>query len=212
MQDGLLPLFPLSAVLLPSNQLPLHIFEDRYKEMISHVLDAGSEFGVVLAAQGGIANAGCTASVEEVVKRYEDGRMDIVTAGRRRFTIVSLDQEKSYLRGAVEFFEDGPGSAPIELRREAIRICKEADAQDPAAEMNVAAEPDDPWLSFNLAGSFEDLMFRQQLLTMRSEAGRLRRIIEFAPTYGERRKQVAYIRDVAGQNGHSHHPPEWEQE
>src|ERR1700726_1603725 len=112
MQDELLPLFPLQVVLFPRTSLPLHIFEERYKQMIGEVLRGKAEFGVVLAGEKGIVNTGCTASVEKVVKTYPDGRMDLITIGRRRFEIILLNDEKSYLRGAVEFFDD-EGAQPI---------------------------------------------------------------------------------------------------
>ena len=105
MQETLLPLFPLEAVLF-SNILPLHIFEERYKEMIGEAIRNKTEFGVVQAGEKGILNLGCTAIVEKVVMEYPDGRMDILSVGRRRFEILFLDQEKSYLRGAVNFFDD----------------------------------------------------------------------------------------------------------
>src|ERR1700736_5070367 len=91
MQDGLLPLFPLQVVLLPGSQLPLHIFEDRYKEMIAEVLKDQVEFGVVLANEKGIVNTGCTAVIERVLHEYPDGRLDILTIGRRRFEIERIN-------------------------------------------------------------------------------------------------------------------------
>src|SRR4029077_1980579 len=106
MQDGLLPLFPLQVVLLPGTALPLHIFEDRYKEMIGEVLRDKLEFGVVLASEKGIVNTGCTATVDRVLREYPDGRLDILTRGRRRFEVLLLNDERSFLRGAVEFFDD----------------------------------------------------------------------------------------------------------
>src|ERR1700730_13359697 len=106
MQDGLLPLFPLQVVLLPESQLPLHIFEDRYKEMIGEVLRDKLEFGVVLASEKGIVNTGCTATVDRVLREYQDGRLDILTRGRRRFEILLLNEERPLLRRAVEFFDD----------------------------------------------------------------------------------------------------------
>ncbi len=106
MQDGLLPLFPLQVVLLPGSPLPLHIFEDRYKEMIGEVLRDKLEFGVVLASEKGIVNTGCTATIDRVLKEYPDGRLDILARGRRRFEVLLLNDERSFLRGAVEFFDD----------------------------------------------------------------------------------------------------------
>src|SRR5271165_5275733 len=87
MPSRLIPLFPLRVVVFPRTSLPLHIFEERYKEMVSDAIRDNSEFGVVLATDEGIVNAGCTVSVEKVLHMHPDGRMDIVTSGRRRFEI-----------------------------------------------------------------------------------------------------------------------------
>ncbi len=106
MQEELLPLFPLQVVLFPRTALPLHIFEERYKQMIADVQRGHTEFGVVLAGEKGIVNTGCTATVEKVLKKYPDGRMDLISLGRRRFEIILLNDEKPYLRGAVEYFDD----------------------------------------------------------------------------------------------------------
>src|SRR4029077_11961800 len=112
MQEELLPLFPLHVVLFPRAPLPLHIFEERYKQMVAEALRDKSEFGIVQAGDKGIVNTGCTASIEKVLKKYPDGRMDLLTVGRRRFEIILLNDEKPYLRGAVEFFDD-EASEPI---------------------------------------------------------------------------------------------------
>src|ERR1039457_3536651 len=98
----LLPLFPLQMVVFPGSATPLHIFEDRYKEMVGEAEAEGTEFGIVLARDGGIMNAGCTVVVESVLKRYPDGRFDVMTRGQRRFVIQSLNQDKDYLRGEVD--------------------------------------------------------------------------------------------------------------
>ncbi len=106
----LLPLFPLQLVAFPGAAVPLHIFEERYREMVGEAEVSGTEFGIVRTItrgeDSGIANTGCTVTVESVVNRYPDGRFDVVTRGRRRFQIVSLDDEKAYLRGQVEYFDD----------------------------------------------------------------------------------------------------------
>src|SRR5947209_19237850 len=83
--SDLLPLFPLELVLFPGMALPLHIFEPRYKEMIGECLEHDSAFGIVRAVEDGVAHVGCSAEVVTVVKRYDDGRLDIVTRGLRRF-------------------------------------------------------------------------------------------------------------------------------
>src|ERR1051326_7329839 len=122
MPSRLIPLFPLQVVVFPRTQLPLHIFEERYKEMVGNAIQDHSEFGIVLAKDDGIVNAGCTVMVEKVLERYPDGRMDIVTRGQRRFEILSLNEEKDYLQGEVTFFDDEDLEAtPAELRDQADR-------------------------------------------------------------------------------------------
>src|SRR5215470_4974697 len=123
MPKKLLPLFPLQVVVFPRTQLPLHIFEERYKEMIGEAIRDSSEFGIVLAKDEGIVNAGCTVIVDKVLRSHPDGRMDILTRGIRRFEIVLLNQEKAYLRGEVAYFDDDePGPPPNDVRTEALRL------------------------------------------------------------------------------------------
>jgi Lon protease-like protein len=108
-----LPLFPLNLVLFPMQSLALHIFEDRYKEMIRHCIDTDSPFGIVMlergAAEEGRSRAeplpslvGCTAHISQV-QELPDGRMNIVVVGRERFKIHAFDTAKAYLRGTVEY-------------------------------------------------------------------------------------------------------------
>ena len=199
MHEELLPLFPLAVVLLPGTRLPLHIFEERYKEMIGMAVSEASEFGVVLASGEGLLQVGCTAVVEDIVRQYPDGRMDIVALGQRRFSILSLDQEKSYLRASVSFFDDEGSVTGAALREKAMEACEAFGAKRPD-------DPDDPQLSFQLADAVEDLPFRQRLLALRTEAERLRELIEFAPGYRESRARAARLREVAPKNGHGKIP------
>src|ERR1700726_2992722 len=119
--QGSLPLFPFQVVLLPDAELPLHIFEDRYKEMIAEVLRDKIEFGVVLANEEGIVNTGCTAIVERVLREYPDGRLDILTLGRRRFEIERVNEDRAFLRGEVDYFDDEDATPPEdEFRARAI--------------------------------------------------------------------------------------------
>ncbi|MBZ5674677.1 MAG: LON peptidase substrate-binding domain-containing protein [Acidobacteriia bacterium] len=202
MQDGLLPLFPLQVVLLPGSQLPLHIFEDRYKEMIGEVLRDKLEFGVVLASEKGIVNAGCTATVDRVLREYPDGRLDILTRGRRRFEVLLLNDERSFLRGAVEFFDDDEPDQAEPAGPDLLR-----NVMAGFTELG-SADSSDPRLSFRLAQEVPDLGFRQTLLTMRSETERMRRIADFLPGFLERRRRIQHTKNVAGSNGHAHHKPE----
>jgi Lon protease-like protein len=195
MQQGLLPLFPLQVVLLPGAELPLHIFEDRYKEMMGEVIRDRIEFGVILANEKGIVNTGCTALIDKVLREYPDGRMDILARGRRRFEIMMLNDERSFLRGSVEYFDDEEES-PIapEIRQRAIDGYREMSKE--------TLDLDEPQLSFRLAQPVSDLGFRQSILTSRSEADRIRQLADFFPVHNLRQKRIQHVREVAPRNGH----------
>lgn len=207
MEQPLLPLFPLNVVLFPRTPLPLHIFEERYKEMIGELLESKEEFGVVLASDKGIVNTGCTAIIDKVIQKYEDGRMDVLVVGRRRFEIILLNDDKSYLRGAVEFFDDEdfepipPGVKERVL--EGYNDLCQIDPPEPSVDPQLA----DPQLSFQLAQVLSDLNFRQTLLTTRSESERMRRLAEFLPAFNSRQRQIAHVKSVAPLNGHGRWPP-----
>ena len=208
MQAKLLPLFPLQVVVFPRTELPLHIFEDRYKEMVGEAIRDSSEFGIVLAKEDGILNAGCTVVVDKVLKSHPDGRMDILTRGIRRFEIVMLNQEKSYLRGEVAYFDDDePGPAANEIRSEALRLYRnwvELEEHSPAAD----AQLGDAQLSFQLAQGIQDLDFLHLLLRTRSEPVRLKKVAEFLSEYVPRQKLTTSMKKLAPLNGHSSGRPE----
>jgi len=198
-----LPLFPLQVVLLPGAELPLHIFEERYKEMIREVLRDRVEFGVILASEKGIVNTGCTARVEKVLREYPDGRSDILTIGRRRFELLGVNDERAFLRGSVEFFDDDDASPtqPEVLQRavDGYNQWRELSSENPLT----AGEAKDPQLSFRLAQSIQDLGVRQTLLALRSEAARLRQLAEFFPAHLAKQRHIQHVKQVAPRNGHS---------
>lgn len=206
----LLPLFPLQLVVFPGSAVPLHIFEERYKEMVGAAEAAGTEFGIVLARDNGIVNAGCTVKVESVLKRYPDGRFDVLTRGQRRFVIHSLNQDKDYLRGEVEFYGDEDvEAASAELRQAAIQASRKmrdalAEGGEEAAEP--APDPNHPFLSFQLAEPVEDLDFRNTLQRCRSEAERLRVFSRFTDEYVAKKLYTAKMKRLAPTNGFGHPP------
>ena len=108
MQQQRIPLFPLGVVLLPRMPLPLHIFEERYKEMVARCLDENLPFGVVYASGSRFQSNGCSARIERVLKEYDDGRSDILTLGEHRFTVDQVHEHRSYFEADVSFFEDEP--------------------------------------------------------------------------------------------------------
>ena len=197
----LIPLFPLNVVVFPRTSLPLHIFEERYKEMVANAIRDESEFGIVLAKEDGIVNAGCTVAVDKVLEMYPDGRMDILTSGRHRFEIASLNEEKSYLQGEVNFFDDEDFTPPPEdLRRQAM---EQYDALNTLPGSQERAEPnlEDPQLSFQLAQAVPDLDFLNSLLRQRSEAGRLKALNAFLVEYVPKQRTIERMRKLAPTNG-----------
>ena len=202
MQSGLLlPLFPLQVVLFPGAPLPLHIFEDRYKEMIGEAIKQQTEFGILLATNKGLASVGCTALVERVLREYPDGRLDILTRGRRRFELLLVNEERSFLRGSVEFLEDHTAEASSEDREKAIagyNECRRLSSEGPLS----AAELENPALSFLMAEPVLDLTFRQNILGAHSEAERLKQLAEYLPKHVARELHVQKVKEVAPRNGH----------
>jgi Lon protease-like protein len=197
----LIPLFPLQVVVFPRTRLPLHIFEERYKQMIGNAIRDHSEFGVVLAKENGVLSAGCTVIVEKVLETYPDGRMDILTRGLRRFEIVELSCEKNYLQAEVSFFDDDdPAPAPAELRGQALSNYRELTA---LAASQGRGEPDleDPQLSFQLAQALPDLDFLHALLARRSETGRLKELNHYLAEYIPRQRRIEHVKHLAPTNG-----------
>ena len=176
---SLLPLFPLDLVLFPGTPLPLHIFEPRYREMISECLDQKKAFGVVRAKEEGVAEIGCTAEIITVAKKYPDGRMDIVTEGRERFEVMQVNQERSFLQAEVLYLQDEPGKASAEEIAQAVKLQGEIIelAGSPSAN---PGEIEGSQLSFNLVAPLPlDLDFKQTLLGMKSEAERMQAVISY---------------------------------
>jgi Lon protease-like protein len=199
----LLPLFPLDLVLLPGTPLPLHIFEPRYREMISECLDRSQHFGVLRGKEQELAEIGCTAEILTVTKKYEDGRMDIVTEGRVRFEVLQLNQERSFLQGEVIYLRDELGAASREEIAQALKLHGEIMTLA-GAQPERSSEVDEGQLSFHLAGSLPlDLDFKQSLLGMKSETERLRAIISFFENILPTMRRTVHVRRKAGGNGHA---------
>ena len=203
MATQLLPIFPLSFVLLPAMPLPLHIFEDRYKEMMGDIIPEEHEFGVVLAKEDGIVNIGCSALVDRVVNRYDDGRLDLLAIGQRRFRIDSIDQDKTYLRATVDYFNDEDATdVPPDLNQKAAAAFRQLlEIERP----DVVEEPklDRSRMSFQLAQYIYDLDKRQTVLSLRSEVERLEFLVKIIPGYIERQARIALAKKVGPQNGHA---------
>ncbi len=200
----LLPLFPLNLVALPGAAVPLHIFEDRYKEMVGIAIQQQTEFGIVLSQEQGIASIGCAVFVDKVLERFDDGRLDILCRGSRRFEIVEVNEDKNYLRATVQFFEDDDRDvqAPAALRTEVVEAWSALArriAEAPLPDLDMA----DPQLSYQLGQTVGDPNLRQVLLQMRAEEERLRHLLTYFQTFESRQAQIAQARRLAPTNGHA---------
>jgi Lon protease-like protein len=212
---SLLPLFPLDVVLFPGTPLPLHIFEPRYRELISECLETKKTFGIVRVKKNEevdeetgadeqdtrLADVGCTAEIIAVTKTHPDGRMDIVTEGRERFEVLELNEERSYLQGDVLFFGDEPGDLNPEETAHAVKLHAEILA---IAGAKQSLPEQLQQLSFHLAGSLPlDLDFKQALLEMRSEAERIQAVVTAFEAILPKLRRTVQLRQRAGGNGHA---------
>ena len=201
MASRLIPLFPLRVVVFPRTPLPLHIFEERYKEMTGNAIRDHSDIGIVLAKEEGIVNAGCTVRIEKLLHTYPDGRMDLLTRGQDRFEILDLNQEKSYLQATVDFYDDDDITAtPADLRDRALanyNALRELTSVDDRG----AADLNDPQLSFQLAQILPDLDFLHALQRDRSETGRLKQLNQYLEQYIPRQRTIERVKAVAPTNG-----------
>ncbi|HET7568498.1 MAG TPA: LON peptidase substrate-binding domain-containing protein [Gaiellaceae bacterium] len=170
-------LFPLGIVLLPSEVVPLHVFEERYKELIGECLETGAEFGLVYADEDGVRETGTRARVAEVLERFEDGRLNVLVQGGERFHVERLTRGRSFLTAEVEPVEDEVGeadAAAAERLAEAFRALAAAAGAEPE-------EPDEasPQLSFEVAARVELAAdAKQRLLESRSEPERREQVRE----------------------------------
>jgi Lon protease-like protein len=197
----LLPLFPLEVVLLPGAALPLHIFEPRYRLMVGEAIEKKSEFGVILSQDGEIADAGCTAHVEKVTRRYEDGRFDIETIGRRRFLPKALDESRPYLQARVEYFDDERSRGDVADLDPVLELAGRVGAEVGITLPSIG--PADRQPSFLIAAALPlDLPLKQSLLRMRSEAERLQDLANHLSELVRRIDKTREAQRLAGTNGH----------
>jgi ATP-dependent Lon protease len=170
-------LFPLGIVLLPTEVVPLHVFEDRYKELIGECVELGRDFGLVYADEDGVRETGTRARVAEVLERFDDGRLNVLVEGGERFHVERLTHGRAFLTAEVEPVEDEWSGVDPE------RAARAAEAfRALAAVAGADTEPPElssPRLSFEVAARVEIAPeAKQQLLELRSENARLERLRE----------------------------------
>ena len=180
MRPDRISLFPLNVVLFPGELLPLHIFEPRYRRMVRACLDEKSPFGMLLALPNGVAHVGCSAEILEVTKRYEDGRMDILTVGRDPYRVVDLFTEDPLLEGSIDYLEDEDSQVDLQNRAKLMELYEVCyTLLFSGMPVNLTESPQKS-LAFAIAGALPlDLLWKQQILELRSEAERQDRLLRY---------------------------------
>jgi Lon protease-like protein len=196
-----LGLFPLELVLFPSERIPLHIFEPRYKELIRECLDEEGEFGLVLADDDGMREIGTRAAVVEVLQVFEDGRLNILVEGRERFRIVAETEGRAFRTGEVEAVPDADDPpAPADIDR-ALEVFGQLVAVTESEEVE-QPDPGSAQLSFELAARVDfGPELKQEILELRSERERLGRLSDLFAVAVEGLKLEKDVRQRASGNG-----------
>jgi Lon protease-like protein len=172
------PLFPLGIVALPTESVPLHIFEDRYRRMIDRCLlaDPGSperEFGILWLSDAELKSVGCACEVENVLERMDDGRLNILARGTRPFRLVERQDDLPYPAGVVEFLSERDEQANTDAARAARELYGELVEQ--ATDRRLEESDLERLDAYAMAGTVElGLEAKQELLELRSENARLR--------------------------------------
>ncbi|MCK9250167.1 MAG: LON peptidase substrate-binding domain-containing protein [Solirubrobacteraceae bacterium] len=171
-----LPLFPLAIVALPGEDVPLHVFEPRYRDLAAVCLDQDREFGIVLADDDGPRSVGCAMRIVEVLQRFDDGRLDVLTRGTRPFRVVEEHHLHSFSSAEVEFLDDDDEpldhDAAAAVRQAYASLARQATDHDVAPADLLGAS------AYALAGTVEFAVdVKQQMLEARSENARLRQLL-----------------------------------
>ncbi len=199
-----IPLFPLDVVLLPRMQLPLHIFEPRYKLMISRCLEEKIEFGMILAASNNVASMGCTAEILRKTKDYSDGRMDIATEGRAVFRLADLLHEKEYYEGIVEYVKDELGALDPEKERQLVVTFEQSQVLLFGRPWTDPSPHEPATLAYRMAAMVPmEIEKRQTLLQTSSEQDRREIVLEWLQAFVPKLADQQSARQRAGGNGHA---------
>ncbi len=192
-----IPVFELPLVLLPSEQIPLHIFEDRYKAMIRHCIDEEAPFGVLLRTDDGVRELGCAANVVEVLEEFDDGRMNILVEGEYRFTVHGRVEGPEFPLAEIERLEDeAAGATDPGPAREAFEQLLEAVGSD--ADLGGDADS-----AYEIAARVEiPVEAKQKLLETSAEPARLQMLEKILESLRDQVKRSREVADLARSNGH----------
>ena len=197
------PLFPLGLVALPSEVVPLHIFEERYKAMIERCLQESSEFGIVWLADDGLRPIGCACEIAEILERMPDGRINLLARGTRPFRIEQRQDDLVYPAGVVEFLDDRDELVDADVAAGAHGAYSELvlQATDKAPDLNAIAA----MTAYEMAATVEfGLDAKQGLLDLRSETARMKLVARLCRAAIKRLDFIDRAQARAQSNGKVH--------
>jgi ATP-dependent Lon protease len=204
MNPARIPLFPLDLVLFPGQAMPLHIFEPRYREMTRHCIQTQTPFGMIRASGVNLAQTGCSAMIVKVLKEYEDGRSDILTAGQSAFRLIRVHEEKIYLEADIQFLEEDFSTVDSVVSKQLEQLCDQCHhllyGEDaPHFEIDGGIS-----LAYHVATELPlDTGMRQELLEVRSESERQAFLVAHLQDWYPQLQRRERVRGKAAGNGHS---------
>jgi Lon protease-like protein len=196
-----LGLFPLPIVLVPTERIPLHIFEPRYRELIEECVEAGDDFGLALSSgDGAVHEIGTRARVTDVLEVLDDGRMNIVVEGGERFRLLELTTGRAFTTGIVEPVVDLDEPAdPEDIERAAAIFAELAQLADTDVDL---PDPDSETYDWELAARVDfGVEPKQEILAATSPRARMSRLVELLDTSLEAMRLEATLRERASRNG-----------
>jgi Lon protease-like protein len=204
-----IPLFPLGVVLFPTSRVPLHIFEERYKKLCEESLKTHTTFGINYVEEDKLHSIGCTAQIADVIKRYPDGKLDVITEGVRRYEIVKFEQggDKDLSYATIRWIEDVPEDRDLALTQETIGLFNELcdvayKGSIDALDTTIWSGPD-KFPSFAIAQkSGLEADQRQALLSITSENERLSILKNFLTQLLPRVKEIETVNDLIRNDGY----------
>jgi Lon protease-like protein len=196
-----LGLFPLPLVLVPTERIPLHIFEPRYRDLVRECVETDGEFGLVLATgDGAVHEIGTRARIATVLEELDDGRMNIVVEGGERFRLLELTRGRPFQTGVVEAVEDEDEPVPDETVERALTVFREL-ATEAESDVDIP-EADSPDLVWELAARVDfGVDPKQEILASTSPPQRMRRLVELLEISLEAVRVEQSLRERAGRNG-----------
>ena len=205
-----IPLFPLSAVLFPNSKLPLYIFEERYKILINKCLKSSEEFGIIFYSENRLSETGCTAIVTELTSKAENGEMNIIVTGIRKFTLTEYYTiPDGYLTGKVCFTEEKSYGINETLLRDCVINFNRLAELVYKGSVSLIDPEDIKWKSGNNYVSFKiaekcgiNLLERQKLLEMDNENTRLEYLMNFLEKILPEIEKAGKISDIIKSDGY----------